>query len=1007
MPIMGVVTFVKAAWRGLTMPAAVTFDAEPQPIDHVIRLAFGSAAGVKVTRAVALSVPAVTRSRNLVCSIAALPLRQVDGRLSPVDNPLFAFGQRPGQLDPEVPNVVTISQTVEDLYFEAISWWRIMARNAEGFPTEVRHLDVNTVTLNPPSDGKPRNPLPSNVDPHEASVWVAGVKTSARNVIRFDSPNPGMLDSGRSAIRRARFLDDMAEMYAKNPRPLDYFSPNEDADPVDDDHIKAMLDDWNALRKQGATGYVPAALKYNVVDVPTPADLQLLPQSDRATREIGNIAGLDSEDYGVSTTSRTYQNAVDRRQDRINDTLAPFMRAITDRLSMRDVTPPGHAVIFDLDDYLRADPLTRWEVYDIALERDVYDREEVRARERIPAGAPTPRPEPERSDSSGNVRPLRRVRASFDADRRTFVDVPVIGFKVDVAQRTIEGIVVPWGEVSSPKMFRRYEFAPGALQPPAELKRNKMLRDHMYSLAVGKMIAHEMRPDGHWAKYKIATGPDGDRALALADEEIVDGLSVGVDFDDAEDTIPHPTKKGVTLVRRADWGETSLTAMPSFGGARVTRVAASDSNGGLMHCQVCGHVHAADAPHVTVPAPTLAPAPAPAPEPAPANPITYTAEQVHAFMQAFFPGGPTLPGLPAAPQAQPVSPAVNPAPVAVVAEPAPYRFDRRGNLLAGSHDFSRDMIAAAGHDGKGGDQAAMQRVETFIAEQFDATDTTDTATLNPTRQRPDMYVDQRDFLYPVWTAINKGSLVDITPFTFPKFSSASGLVAAHVQGTEPTIADFVATSQTVTPTGVSGKAEINREVWDQGGNPQVSNLIWRQMIKAWFEALEASAVALLDAATPTSLGTFTVGGGTTGQTLSAEMIRYLTALQFVRGGFSMDQAFAQIDLFQALTGARDTGGRPLFPAIAPQNADGTVSSRFARVDVNGVLFNPAWALAATGVVPASSYLFDSAVVHGWASAPRRLDFDIQVKSVFIGIWGYKATAISDITGVREIIYDPA
>ncbi|MEK8107414.1 hypothetical protein NKG94_23855 [Micromonospora sp. M12] len=45
--------------------------------------------------------------------------------------------------------------------------------------------------------------------------------------------------------------------------------------------------------------------------------------------------------------------------------------------------------------------------------------------------------------------------------------------------------------------------------------------------------------------------------------------------------------------------------------------------------------------------------------------------------------------------------------------------------------------------------------------------------------------------------------------------------------------------------------EITREAWDQGGNPQLSGIIWRHMVRAWYESLEASAVAVLDAATPT------------------------------------------------------------------------------------------------------------------------------------------------------------
>jgi hypothetical protein len=286
--------------------------------------------------------------------------------------------------------------------------------------------------------------------------------------------------------------------------------------------------------------------------------------------------------------------------------------------------------------------------------------------------------------------------------------------------------------------------------------------------------------------------------------------------------------------------------------------------------------------------------------------------------------------------------------------------------------------------------------------------TTDINEANPTRQRPDMYVDQRNYRYPLWSAINKGSLTDITPFTFPKFSSASGLVAAHTEGTEPTTGTFVTTGQTVTPTAYSGKARINREVWDQGGNPQVSTLIWNQMVKGVYEALEAAAVTELNAGSFTSLATLTAGNADTGQTLSSEIEAGLASLQFVRGGYAFTDAFAQADLYKALAAAKDDAGRPLYPMLGPANTNGQTESRFGAINLAGQLFYPEWALAAAGqTAAAKSYLIDRTSVHGWASAPQRLVLDeIAVAYVDLGVWGYQATAVSDTSGVRTISWDP-
>src|SRR6185369_10819610 len=88
-----------------------------------------------------------------------------------------------------------------------------------------------------------------------------------------------------------------------------------------------------------------------------------------------------------------------------------------------------------------------------------------------------------------------------------------------------------------------------------------------------------------FARYKIAEGPDGDRALAEAVDGIRDGWSVGVEINAAE---PDPQNQGVLLVAvgGAAWRESSLLAIPAFDDARVTRVAAHADQGEMMTAPV-------------------------------------------------------------------------------------------------------------------------------------------------------------------------------------------------------------------------------------------------------------------------------------------------------------------------------------------------------------------------------------------------------------------------------------
>lgn len=1004
----------------------------PRPIADVLLQMANVGLLPRAGRAEALSVPAVLRARNLICSIATLPLVQRNAALEPVRLPLLE------QIDPNVANVVTLAQTVEDLLFEGLSWWKIIQWDHADYPVYAEHVDFANVSLQPPGAPSP-SPLPGGHDPRDAVVYMYGEPIPASRVIRFDSPNPGLLTAGGRAVRRALLLDTTSALYADNPRPLDYFAPKEGADPADDADILAMLNEWKNARKARSTAYVPYAVDYHTVDTPTPAELQLVELQAKATLDIANATGLDPEDLGVSTTSRTYQNGVDRRQDRINDTLAPYMSAITDRLSMQDVTRRGYRVGFDLDNYLKADPLTRATVYEKAGVTAWLTDDEARREEGLPALTPAQRaklqPEPAALATPSNVIPIRRAAmGADDVDPLMFgVDTqPLV--QVDHARRIMEGLAVPYGpDKIASKNGVRYRFQKGSLVY-TEQRRNKLLRDHDKAQALGKLIFDEDREDGMFARYKVADGPDGDRALSEAEQGVRDGLSVGVEIFAAE---PDPLNQGVWLVSvpGATWRETSVLAVPAFDDARVTRVAASADLGVIMQkCVTCGATLTEGVAHTCPTPPANQPEqPTGQPEsaaiqlsndqlkglmaqpdllralmgvPAPATPapveqqFSLSQGQITALLAV--PGGrEMLLGLPAPEQRQTVDPTRRTA-ATKVQESTPYRFDRKGNLTRGSHDFSDDIIQGLHF----GDGEALQRAEKFVAEtftQFD-TDMADAATLNPSRQRPDMYVDQKSFAYPIWNAIDKGTLADITPFVLPKFNSASGMVAAHVEGVEPSLGTFTATNQTITPSAVSGKVSITREAWDQGGNPQLSGLVWRQMVKAWFEALEAAAVALLEAAAPT---TITITTGVQDDVLVDEVKAALADLQFVRGGFTMEDAFAQVNFYKALAAARDADGRSLLPVVNPSNADGSAQTRISALDTAGVLWKPGWALAASGAVTANSYLIDRSDVSGWASAPNRLTFEnVEVRYVHIGIWGYKALAITDLTGVRRFAYDP-
>lgn len=897
----------------------------------------------RIDRTTAMQCGAVKRARNLIAgTLGGLPIDCLDASGAAVASALFA------QPEADTPRSVTMARLFEDLLFEGVAWWRVVERGWHGYPVKVRRLDPRTVNVERDQRVYYR---PDGNAQGSSWEWIPDA-----DLIRFDSPTDPLLTTAARAIRTALLLEESAALASMGVPPVDYFTPHPDADPLDPEEVQEILDDWQKARQKRRTGYVPDSLIYNVGGW-NPEQLQLSEARDKAVLEIARHAGIDPEDLGVSTTSRTYQNGNQRRLDLIDFTLADYLNAVQDRLSMNDVCPRGYAA--------RADTTFTTEQPGQAQ------------------AAQAPQLQP--SQEAAAVRHDNVIRATFDALPPIRLDSgTAVAFSVDRERRTISGLIVPFG-VPARSGGKLWQFARGVLKW-TDPNRVKLWVQHDATQAVGYATELVETDSGIVGTFKVARGPEGDRALTFAEDKVWDGFSIGLG-----DGVVFDTRDGINHVVSAPLMETSLTPSPSFDDARVHSVAASASTQEGTH----------------MPDGTQAQAAPKQPANQTTGPVDFAAlGQALAAFAATQP--PTAPAAPAQPQApsfgapEPVA-AGQPTPATLEVREGPlYRFDGIG----GEHDFSTDVIDAL----KFGNAEANARVVAFVAEQLQpsaptfAVTSAGVAALNPTQQRPDMYVDQLDYTTPLYSAFYKGGLTDATPFTFPKFGSSADLVDDHTEGVEPDAGTFTATSQTVTPGPLSGRVEIPREVWDQGGNPQTSGLIWAEMQRAWREGLEARTAALLAGLNYTGR-TITLTAGGVDAALVDELEAALIALQFIRGGNRFTFAAAHVDLFTRLAAAKDGEGRKLLPVLNPTNAVGTADPLYSRLTVAGRSVAPSWALGASA--PASvqaSYLAAPADVHVWNSAPERLTFEHRVAFIDLAVWGYAATACSRLDGVRKITY---
>jgi HK97 family phage prohead protease len=137
----------------------------------------------------------------------------------------------------------------------------------------------------------------------------------------------------------------------------------------------------------------------------------------------------------------------------------------------------------------------------------------------------------------------------------------------DTERRMISGKIAPYGEVgytsAGPVVFER-----GSISIP-DVTKIKLLMQHDSTKPVGRATYSSDDENGMYASFKISSSSRGQDALVLAQENLVSGLSVGVDVSASKQM------KGYLLVTAAVLKEVSLVESAAFDSAAVTDIAAA------------------------------------------------------------------------------------------------------------------------------------------------------------------------------------------------------------------------------------------------------------------------------------------------------------------------------------------------------------------------------------------------------------------------------------------------
>jgi len=577
-------------------------------------------------------------------------------------------------------------------------------------------------------------------------------------------------------------------------------------------------------------------------------------------------------------------------------------------------------------------------------------------------------------------------------------------FRVNPDRRTISGLLVPWGKVAR-SGFAKWRFAQGSLRW-SDVSRIKLNLSHDHKEAVAYATRLQNMAAGLDGTFKVARGAEGDKALSMAEDRVLDGFSIEVDFEDEDGWRQDPTDETVRLVDRGRLMGVALTGFPAFDDARVSAVAASRKEGNRM----------TDEKDTTSPGDEESGAKFEAY-------ITGLAERVaksqEAFLESFGKGvtdqldasiRATLENIgdPQGPQP------VRAARYGILKEPSVYTFDGRG------HSLVRDAWAAT----RDRDEDAIARLRKFRAQSEDMAElvhtlafapqtTTTAAPLIPPGYRPDLYVSDLFKERPLVNLASQGTISNASPFTVPKFGTVTGGSATHVEGTNPSDGSLSFVPQTVTPQGISGRITLSREIVDSS-NPAIDQIAFAEMRESYNRQTETILYTMLNGASgaggtitsgfvPSGAQAVTTAGGTDNQTLAKALRKAIADYFFARfmpiTGAAMGQG-ATGRLVQAV----DTTQRPLFPWVAPSNPQGLANASSGGYQVDQVNIVPAWAM--TGVAAGDSQIFLVRSSDLWVWESPLLTFRFEEKqgpaNIELNIFAYFGTALLRPVGLSGI-----
>ena len=518
-------------------------------------------------------------------------------------------------------------------------------------------------------------------------------------------------------------------------------------------------------------------------------------------------------------------------------------------------------------------------------------------------------------------------------------------------RRTISGKIAPYGEIGFTSAGK-VVFAPNSISA-ADPNKIKLLMSHDNSKPVGRMQNITSAADGLYASFKVSASSRGSDAILLAQEKLMDGLSVGVEV-----TASKP-EKDYLLVTAATLREVSLVESAAFGSAAVQKIAAA---AGDMP------VDAAMSQSTKVTTTNTV--------------INTTTTETETESEAAVTTAPDQSAPEAVDATEQAAPTVEAARKIILPSALNSQRVRTPIVSMGSYTEHKIKAALGNEDSK-----------LYITAADDSFSTN--PGFNPTQYLSEFPTNTR-FGTPSIDACSRGTLpANGMTISVPSLVTSAGgqsgvapAVTVEAEGGAVQNTGMVTEYLSGTISKYSGMNTISIELLERGyGDGNFFSELTNQLQNAYLKTLDTTVnAALVTAGSVATTAQAATSAGIIGYASEAARLVYEAT------GYFANNYIANGAQWQLLTGAVDSTGRPIYSASQPMNAGGLVQPGSIRGNVLGLDLYVDKNFAATTVVDDSAIILAPEAFTVYQSPQAYMSVNVVSNlQVQVAIYGYMAT----------------